>query len=69
MGCFTARPGTPEDPVDIYGPGDILLPPGATRGVLIITTATGRSLDIRSTDDIARNAAMRTVFESFRLDP
>lgn len=64
---FTARPGTSNDPVTIYGRGDILLPPGARRGVLIITMTTDRSLDIRSTDDIARSAAMRTVFESFRL--
>lgn len=51
----------------IYGRGDIVVPPGQSRGVMIVTLATDRSPDIRRADDIAANASIRAVFESFRL--
>ncbi|MBC7985596.1 MAG: hypothetical protein H7X93_02855 [Sphingomonadaceae bacterium] len=55
-------------PVDIHGRGDILLPPGATRGVLIVTLATSRQGEVTSADELGNSGVIADIFDSFRLD-
>jgi hypothetical protein len=66
---FTAAgPAARGEPgAQIYGRGDIVMPPGQRQGVMIVTMATDRSPDVRRADDVGSSAAIRAIFESFRL--
>jgi hypothetical protein len=66
---FTATaPGRPgEAPVPVYGRGDIILPPGATRGVTLVTLATGRTAEVRNAADLGASGTLKALFDSFRL--
>jgi hypothetical protein len=54
-------------PVQIYGRGDIVLPPGATRGVAIITLATSRTDEVTSAGQVGETGQLKALYESFRL--
>ena len=52
----------------VHGRGDIILPPGATRGVLIVSIATETS-DVDSPAEVGEDGPIRTIHDSFRLEP
>lgn len=56
-------------PAQVYGRGDVILPPGATRGVLLLTLATSRTNEVASPADVGEAGTMKAVFDSFRLGP
>lgn len=56
-------------PAQIFGRGDILLPPGATRGVILIALATSRTDEVRSAADVGESGTLRAIYDSFRLQP
>lgn len=66
---FTATaPGAPgEAPVQVFGRGDIILPPGATRGVTLVTLATSRSNEVHGVADLGASGTLRELYDSFRL--
>ena len=51
----------------IYGRGDIVLPPGATRGITLVTLATSRAADVRGAADVGEAGVLKTVLDSFRV--
>ena len=61
------REGEPR--VRIYGRGDIVLPPGATRGITLVTLATSRADDVHSPADVGEAGVLKAVLDSFRLAP
>lgn len=63
---FSARTTDAADS-QVYGRGDIILPPGATRGVLILSLATEAS-DVDSPAEVGEAGPIRTVHDSFRLE-
>ncbi|MBV9881764.1 MAG: hypothetical protein JO276_02010 [Sphingomonadaceae bacterium] len=66
---FTATaPGVNgEPPVQIYGRGDLVLPPGATRGVTLISLATSRAGDVHSMAEVGERGPLKAILDSFRL--
>jgi hypothetical protein len=54
-------------PAQVFGRGDVLLPPGATRGVSIISIATSRSSEVRGAADVGESGTLAAVLDSFRL--
>jgi len=54
-------------PARINGRGDILLPPGERRGVLIITLVTDRTEEVRTPADVGEVGTLKAVYDSFRL--
>src|SRR6185503_11261916 len=66
---FTARgPGPEGEPrVRIYGRGDLILPPGATRGVVLVSIATSRADDIHNAAEVGERGTLRAILDSFRL--
>jgi hypothetical protein len=54
-------------PVQVYGRGDIILPPGATRGVTIITLATSRTDEVASAEQLGEAGTLKALYDSFRL--
>jgi len=66
---FTARgPGLEGVPrVRIYGRGDLILPPGATRGVVLVSIATSRAGDIHNAAEVGERGTLRAILDSFRL--
>ena len=66
---FTAsvtRPGSSQ-PVQVFGRGDIILPPGQTRGVTLVTIATSRTDEVHSAADVGESGTLKALFDSFRL--
>jgi hypothetical protein len=66
---FTANgPGAQgEPPVQIYGRGDLILPPGAARGVVLVTLATSRAADVHEAAEVGERGTLRAILDSFRL--
>jgi len=66
---FTATaPGVrDEPPVRVYGRGDIILPPGETRGVTLITFATSRNREVARVEDLGNSGTLKALHDSFRL--
>lgn len=66
---FTATgPGAEGDaPVQIYGRGDLILPPGAARGVTLVAIATSRAGDVHSADEVGARGPLKAILDSFRL--
>jgi hypothetical protein len=66
---FTATaPGVNgEPPVQIYGRGDLILPPGASRGVTLISLATSRAGDVRNAAEVGEHGPLKAILDSFRL--
>ena len=66
---FTASgPGPEAEPrVQIYGRGDLILPPGASRGVALVTLATSRAADIHSAAEVGEHGVLKAILDSFRL--
>lgn len=56
-------------PAQIYGRGDVVLPPGATRGVVLISLATSRTNEVDSPGEVGEVGTLRAVYDSFRLQP
>ena len=54
-------------PARLIGRGDILLPPGDRRGVLIITLVTDRTDEIRTPEEVGETGTLKAVYDSFRL--
>jgi hypothetical protein len=52
----------------IYGRGDIVLPPDATKGVLLITLATDRTDEVGSPAEVGESGTLRAVFDSLRVE-
>lgn len=59
------REGEPR--VQIYGRGDIVLPPGATKGITLVTLATSRAEDVRGPAEVGEAGVLKTVLDSFRI--
>lgn len=66
---FTASaPGVGGEPrVRIYGRGDLILPPGASRGVTLVTLATSRAGDVHSASEVGERGTLKAILDSFRL--
>jgi hypothetical protein len=66
---FTASgPGVQgEGRVQIYGRGDLILPPGASRGVVLVTLATSRAGDVHGAAEVGERGALKAILDSFRL--
>lgn len=60
-------PGEDGPPAGMSGRGDIVLPPGAQRGVLIISLVTDRSDEMSAPERVGETGALKTVYDSFRL--
>jgi hypothetical protein len=54
-------------PARLVGRGDILLPPGERRGVLIITLVTDRTDEVRTPEEVGEVGTLKAVYDSFRL--
>jgi hypothetical protein len=66
---FTANGPSAEGqpPVRIYGRGDLILPPGASRGVVLVTLATSRAGDVHGAAEVGERGALKAILDSFRL--
>ena len=62
-----AGPAVGRRPTRMNGRGDIILPPGADRGVLIISLLTGPAGEIPTPDAVGGTGALKGVYDSFRL--
>jgi hypothetical protein len=63
----SAPPQKGEPGATVYGRGDIVLPPGATRGVMIITVATDRAQDVSGPQDIGEGGPVKAIFDSLEV--
>lgn len=54
-------------PARINGRGDIVLPPGANRGVLIISLVTDRTDEVENPFQVGETGTLKAVYDSFRL--
>ena len=54
-------------PARLNGRGDIILPAGETRGVLIITLVTDRTDEAPTPADVGESGTLKAVYDSFRL--
>ena len=54
-------------PAQVYGRGDIILPPGATKGVLLLTLVTDRTNEVTSPAQVGQSGTVKAIFDSFRL--
>ena len=54
-------------PASVFGRGDIILPPGATKGVLLLTLVTNRTNEVSSPAEVGQAGTIRAIFDSFRL--
>jgi hypothetical protein len=66
---FTASaPGVGGEPrVQIYGRGDLILPPGASRGVTLVALATSRAGDVHGAAEVGERGTLKAILDSFRL--
>jgi hypothetical protein len=66
---FTASaPGISGEPrVQIYGRGDLILPPGASRGVTLVALATSRAGDVHSAAEVGERGTLKAILDSFHL--
>jgi hypothetical protein len=66
---FTASaPGVGGEPrVQIYGRGDLILPPGASRGVTLVTMATSRAGEVHSAAEVGEHGVLKAILDSFRM--
>ena len=54
-------------PARITGRGDIILPPGADRGVLIVSLVTDRAGEAAAPEQVGESGTLKAVYDSFRL--
>jgi len=66
---FTATaPGVGAEPrVQIYGRGDLILPPGSSRGVTLVSMATSRAGDVHGAAEVGESGTLKAILDSFRL--
>jgi hypothetical protein len=53
--------------VQIYGRGDLILPPGASRGVTLVALATSRAGSVHSAAEVGERGTLKAILDSFRL--
>ncbi len=58
-----------SQPARVYGRGDLILPPGATKGVLLMTLVTDRTDEVSSPAEVGETGTIKAIFDSFRLGP
>lgn len=63
----TAPAETGRRPIRINGRGDIVLPPGAARGVLIISLVTDQSDELTTPAQAGETGTLKALYDSFRL--
>ena len=63
---FSART-TDADAARVYGRGDIILPPGSTRGLLIVSLATEAS-DVQNAAQVGESGPIKAIHDSLRLE-
>ena len=51
----------------IYGRGDFVLPPGATRGLTLISLVTDRAPDSQSAAQVGETGPLKAVLDSLQL--
>ena len=56
-----------EAPVQIYGRGELILPPGATRGVTLVALATSRAGDVHGAAEVGERGPLKAILDSFHL--
>ena len=56
-----------EPAAQIFGRGDIIVPPGATRGVLVVSVATDRAEGMTGADQVGESGPLKAIFDSFEL--
>jgi hypothetical protein len=54
-------------PVRLTGRGDIILPPGASRGVLIVALVTDRTDEAPTPEQVGETGTLKAVYDSFRV--
>jgi len=66
---FTASaPGVGgEPPVRIFGRGDLILPPGASRGVTLVSLATSRAGDVHDAAEVGERGPLKAILTSFHM--
>lgn len=66
---FSASAPAVDDgrPARLTGRGDIILPPGADRGVLIISLVTDRTDEAPTPEQVGESGTLGAVYDSFRL--
>ncbi|HEY5710334.1 MAG TPA: hypothetical protein VIT38_00440 [Allosphingosinicella sp.] len=66
---FTATAPSPNGgpTVRIYGRGDFVLPPGATRGLTLISLVTDRAPDSQSAAQVGETGPLKAVLDSLQL--
>ena len=56
-----------EPAAQIFGRGDIVLPPGWTRGVTIVSLATDRAQTVTRAEEVGESGPLKDIFDSLRL--
>lgn len=56
-------------PARVFGRGDIVLPPGATKGVLLLTLVTDRTNEVTSPAEVGETGTIKAILDSFQLGP
>jgi hypothetical protein len=66
---FTASAPGPNQgpPVRIYGRGDFILQPGATRGLTLVTLVTDRASDSQSAEQVGETGPLKAIFDSLNI--
>jgi len=54
-------------PVQIFGRGELILPPGAARGVTLVALATSRAGDVHSAAEVGASGPLKAILDSFHL--
>jgi len=54
-------------PVQIFGRGELILPPGTARGVTLVALATSRAGDVHNAADVGASGPLKAIFDSFYL--
>jgi hypothetical protein len=66
---FTGNAEVEGERVQVFGRGDVIVPPGQTKGVTLITLATSRTDEVKSIEDLGEVGTLRALFDSFRIGP
>lgn len=66
---FTGNVEIEGETVQVFGRGDVIIPPGQTRGVTLLTLVTSRTDEVRRVEDIGEAGTLRALFDSLRIGP
>jgi hypothetical protein len=53
----------------VHGRTDLILPPGAMRGIVVVSTTVERPGGVRDPGEIGATGGMKAIFDSLRLEP